>query len=68
MGFAGEYADIQAICKTTACDQPRAFTLQDRVNQAVAESERRLAAAQRADEILKKNPELEELLNLLQQF
>lgn len=47
---------------------PRSFTLGDRIDQAVSESAQRLQAAKRAREILDKNPEIEELVNLLGRF
>lgn len=40
-------------------------TVKDKINRAVAEAEQQLAQAKRAQEILNKNPELEELLNIM---
>lgn len=51
-----------------ATDRSASFTMADRINEAVASSECRLAAARRAQAILEQHPEIEELLNLLQQF
>lgn len=69
MGFSGEYLGGSG---ATAMEQKsassRQFTLNDRIKGAISESEQRLAAAKRADEILQQNPQLEELLNLLQRF
>lgn len=45
------------------CRQPN---LQDRLKKAVQQAEEKLAAVKRAAEILAKNPELEELLNIMQ--
>lgn len=44
----------------------RAPTLKTRLEVAVAEAEERLAEAKRAKEIFDKNPELEEILNIMQ--
>lgn len=66
MGFGGNYIGGESAMAKS--DSPRAFTLNDRIKQAISEAELRLSAAKRADEILAKNPELEELLNLLQRF
>jgi hypothetical protein len=41
-------------------------SLKTRLNMAVKEAESRLADAKRAAEIFEKNPELEELLNIMQ--
>ena len=41
-------------------------TMQDRLTQAVAVAEARLADARRAKEIFDAHPELEELLNIMQ--
>lgn len=70
MGFGGNYGGEQAMGGSVAksLDMPRSFTQRDRINQAVAEAEQRLAAAKRAAEILEKNPDIEELLNLLGRF
>jgi hypothetical protein len=69
MGFGGNYSGgaEQAKAMSNALS-PHSFTLNDRIKQAISEGEARLAAAKRAEEILTKNPELEELLNLLQRF
>ena len=45
--------------------QTKAFTVKDKINMAVAEAEQQLQQAKRAQEILAKNPELEELLNIM---
>jgi hypothetical protein len=41
-------------------------TLKDRLNLAVAQAEEKLASVKRAKEIFDKNPDLEELLNIMQ--
>lgn len=41
-------------------------TMKQRLDMAVKQAEERLAAAKRAREIFDRNPDLEELLNLLQ--
>jgi hypothetical protein len=41
-------------------------TLKQRLAQSVKDAESRLADAKRASEILEKNPDLEELLNIMQ--
>lgn len=41
-------------------------TIQDRLDLAVKQSEERLAALMRAKELFEKNPDLEELLNIMQ--
>lgn len=41
-------------------------TIKDRIANAVIQAETRLAQVKRAREILDKNPELEELLNIMQ--
>ena len=64
-GYAGEMLAKQA---GMLGNVPVAFTLGDRINQAVAEASRRLEAANKAREILDKYPEIEELVNLLGQF
>jgi len=43
----------------------KSVTVKDKINRAVAEAEMQLAQAKRAQEILNKNPELEELLNIM---
>jgi hypothetical protein len=45
------------------CRQP---SLQERLKMAVDQAEEKLSAVKRAAEILAKNPELEELLNIMQ--
>ena len=40
--------------------------MKERLEHAVAEAEQKLADAKRAKELLDKNPELEELLNIMQ--
>lgn len=68
MGFGGNYGGEMA-AKSAALDRGvNSFTQRDRINQAIAEAEQRLAAAKRAAEILEKNPDIEELLNLLNRF
>ena len=42
-------------------------TIKQRIDLAVKQAEERLAKAKRAKEILSNNPELEELLNIMQQ-
>ena len=41
-------------------------TLQERIDMAVAQAKERLAQVERAREILARNPDLEELLNIMQ--
>lgn len=41
-------------------------TLKERLDMAVRQAEERLASAKRAREIFAKNPDLEELLNIMQ--
>lgn len=41
-------------------------TLKDRLALAVSQAEEKLAAVKRAQEIFEKNPDLEELLNIMQ--
>jgi len=48
----------------TRSDRPPSLKL--RIEMAVKEAEERLAATTRAREILDKNPDLEELLNIMQ--
>lgn len=44
----------------------RQATIKNRIEMAVNQAEERLAAVKRAKEILDKNPELEELLDIMQ--
>lgn len=44
----------------------RTPNLKDRLELAVRQAEEKLAAAKRAKEIFEKNPDLEELLNIMQ--
>jgi hypothetical protein len=48
-----------------AVGQNKAFTIKDKLARAVAEAELHLAQAKRAKEIFDKNPELEELINIM---
>lgn len=41
-------------------------TMKDRIKLAVQQAEERLAAVKRAEELFAKNPDLEELLNIMQ--
>lgn len=41
-------------------------TIKERIDMAVKQAEERLAAAKRAKELFDKNPDLEELLNIMQ--
>lgn len=53
----------------TASDSPKMVrmpTVKERIGMAVSQAEERLAAVKRAKEILDKNPDLEELLNIMQ--
>jgi hypothetical protein len=64
--------DWDAIKRSEAYDSPTAGqslampSLKTRLNMAVKEAESRLADAKRAAEIFDKNPDLEELLNIMQ--
>ena len=51
---------------TSETKMVRAPTLKDRLEMAVKEAEERLKAAKRAREIFDAHPELEELLNIMQ--
>ena len=47
---------------------PRAFTVRDRIDQAIASATEQVKAAERAKELLERNPDMEELMNLLARF
>lgn len=71
----GKHLNLEDVVKQMNFDGPategvgtlsvRPTTIKDKINMAVAEAEQQLAAAKRAQEILTKNPELEELLNIM---
>ena len=46
--------------------QARALTIKERLEFAVAQAEQQLKTAKRAKELFDKNPDLEELLNIMQ--
>jgi hypothetical protein len=63
-GYSGETA-----LQTAQYDSPkmvRTPTMKERLAMAVTQAEERLASAKRARELFDKNPDLEELLNILQ--
>lgn len=43
----------------------KAVTVKDKINMAVAQAEQQLKQAKRAQEIFEKNPDLEELMNIM---
>ena len=53
-------------CSTGASKMLQMPTLKLRLEQAVSEAEARLKEAQRAREIFDRNPDLEELMNIMQ--
>lgn len=57
--IAGGYAGAET-------KMARMPTLKDRLELAVTQAEERLAAVKRARELFDKNPDLEELLNIMQ--
>lgn len=64
LGAANEAGSLaKAPYAEQMCRQP---TLQERIKLAVKQAEEKLAAVKRASEILAKNPDLEELLNIMQ--
>ena len=62
-GYAGDSYPGNAVMETKSVGMP---SLKQRLAQSVKEAESRLTDAKRAAEILDKNPELEELLNIMQ--
>lgn len=55
--------------ETAACDSPqmaRMPSMKERLELAVKQAEEKLAMAQRARELFNRNPDLEELLNIMQ--
>ncbi len=71
MGFPEGPADLGSELSNEAYQLQKAVsvgqvTLKTRLELAVRQAEERLAEAKRAREILNKNPELEELLNIMQ--
>lgn len=54
-------------CDVRSEKMARQPNLQERLDMAVAQAEQRLAAAKEAREIFKRNPDIERLLNIMQQ-
>lgn len=63
IGGSYGYAQEQSDMATKMAYMP---TLKQRLELAVKQAEERLAAAKRARELFDKNPDLEELLNIMQ--
>lgn len=62
----GYYAQEQALQSMNSAKMASVPTIKDRISLAVQQAEDRLMQVKRAQEILAKNPELEELLNIMQ--
>jgi len=65
--YLGEYMyeDIENSSRAMQeMKQAKAWTMKDKIDQAVAQAEQQLTQAKRAREIFEKNPDLEELLIL----
>lgn len=65
MGYGGAQT-AAAIPYDSSEKMLRMPTMKDRLNMAVQQAEEKLANAKRARELFDKNPDLEELLNILQ--
>lgn len=67
MGMLGGYgAGSSPSSYDSAAKMIRMPTMKERLDMAVAQAKERLANAERARELLEKNPDLEELLNIMQ--
>lgn len=66
LGFGGGNAAIEQYAYNTSKQAGQMLTMKMRLDMAVVEAEKKLADVKRAKEIFDKNPDLEELLNIMQ--